>query len=166
MATVPGLRVGDADREAVAVGLREHFAQGRLTLDEFQQRLDAVFAAKTDLDLARITSDLPHAGGYAQQWPPARPPIGRLLSGQGSWQGSSWQGSRSRSSALASLASLVLIAVMIAVVAGLFLPFALFGLSASRPLLVVLAILMLGRRLLRRLLGGGPIRSRRRRWRV
>jgi hypothetical protein len=60
MASQPSLRIGDADRESVAAELREHYAQGRLTLDEFSQRLDAVLAAKTQRDLNRITGDLPH----------------------------------------------------------------------------------------------------------
>ena len=60
MASQPSLRIGDAEREAVAAELREHYAHGRLTLDEFSQRLDAVFAARTQRDLQRITSDLPH----------------------------------------------------------------------------------------------------------
>jgi Domain of unknown function (DUF1707) len=61
MATGPDLRIGDADREAAAASLREHYAQGRLTLDEFNQRLDAVFAATTQSQLDHITHDLPHA---------------------------------------------------------------------------------------------------------
>jgi hypothetical protein len=61
MATGPDLRIGDADREAAATSLREHYAQGRLTLDEFNQRLDAVFAATTQSQLNQITHDLPHA---------------------------------------------------------------------------------------------------------
>jgi uncharacterized membrane protein len=60
MASQPSLRIGDAERESVAAELREHYAHGRLTHDEFSQRLDAVFAAKTQRDLRRITSDLPH----------------------------------------------------------------------------------------------------------
>jgi hypothetical protein len=60
MATQPSLRIGDREREAVAAELREHFAHGRLTQAEFNQRLDAVFASKTQRDLSRITSDLPH----------------------------------------------------------------------------------------------------------
>jgi hypothetical protein len=61
--TMPsGLRIGDAEREAAAASLREHFALGRLTMEEFQQRLDAALTAKTDRDLARITSDLPQSG--------------------------------------------------------------------------------------------------------
>ncbi len=61
MATGPDLRVGDADREAVAASLREHYAQGRLTLEEFNQRLDAVFKATTQSQLNLLTRDLPHA---------------------------------------------------------------------------------------------------------
>jgi Domain of unknown function (DUF1707) len=60
MATQPSLRIGDRDREATAAELREHFAHGRLTLEEFNQRLDAVFEARTQRDLTRITADLPH----------------------------------------------------------------------------------------------------------
>ncbi|HUA30142.1 MAG TPA: DUF1707 domain-containing protein, partial [Streptosporangiaceae bacterium] len=41
MATGPDLRIGDAEREAAAASLREHYAQGRLTLEEFNERLDA-----------------------------------------------------------------------------------------------------------------------------
>lgn len=60
MATGPDLRVGDADREAVAAELREHYAQGRLSLEEFNHRLDDAFAATTESQLHRITTDLPH----------------------------------------------------------------------------------------------------------
>ena len=60
MATGPDLRIGDADREAAAATLREHYAQGRLTLEEFNQRLDAAFAATTQSQLRHITRDLPH----------------------------------------------------------------------------------------------------------
>src|SRR5258708_33893083 len=60
MATRPDLRIGDADREAAAATLREHYAQGRLSLEEFNQRLDAVFASTTQSQLSHITRDLPH----------------------------------------------------------------------------------------------------------
>ena len=62
MATGPDLRIGDAEREAAAALLREHYAQGRLTLEEFNQRLDATFAATTQRQLGQISRDLPHAG--------------------------------------------------------------------------------------------------------
>lgn len=66
MASQPSLRIGDAERDAVAAELREHYASGRLTLAEFGERIDAVLAARTREDLTRITADLPHvrpAGG-------------------------------------------------------------------------------------------------------
>jgi hypothetical protein len=61
MATGPDLRIGHAEREAAAASLREHYAQGRLTLEEFNERIDAVFKATTQRQLNLITQDLPHA---------------------------------------------------------------------------------------------------------
>jgi hypothetical protein len=55
-------RVGDTEREAVAGQLREHYAAGRITMDEFRARLDAAYAAPTARDLTRVTADLPGAG--------------------------------------------------------------------------------------------------------
>jgi hypothetical protein len=59
VATGPGPRVTDTDREAAAAHLREHYAQGRLTLQEFHRRLDAVFQAATPSQLTALTGDLP-----------------------------------------------------------------------------------------------------------
>jgi hypothetical protein len=55
------MRVGDAEREAAAAEVREHFASGRLTQDELNQRLDQTFAAKTRGDLDAVFTDLPSA---------------------------------------------------------------------------------------------------------
>jgi uncharacterized protein DUF1707 len=66
----PDLRIGDADREAAAAHLREHYAQGRLTLEEFTTRIDAAFAATTQSQLSALTHDLPPIAT-----PPARLPI-------------------------------------------------------------------------------------------
>jgi DUF1707 SHOCT-like domain len=57
-----GAVVTDADREASAAQLREHYAAGTLSLDEFQDRLDAVYRAQTLRELGRVTDSLPHAG--------------------------------------------------------------------------------------------------------
>jgi len=59
VATGPDPRITDADREAAAARLREHYAQGRLTLEEFHHRLDAVFGATAQGQLTAITRDLP-----------------------------------------------------------------------------------------------------------
>jgi hypothetical protein len=57
-----GPRASDADRDRFAAQLHEHFAEGRLSLEELQRRLDLVFAAETLVDLYELTSDLPHPG--------------------------------------------------------------------------------------------------------
>ncbi|ODU00219.1 MAG: hypothetical protein ABS81_24265 [Pseudonocardia sp. SCN 72-86] len=55
----PGLRVGDAERERTEALLRSHVGAGRLDLPEFESRLDAVYAARTQGDLDAVTRDLP-----------------------------------------------------------------------------------------------------------
>lgn len=70
MARYGGAAVTDADREASAAQLREHYAAGRLSLDEFQDRLDAVYRAQTVRDLGMVTDSLPHEGVVI---PPAGP---------------------------------------------------------------------------------------------
>jgi hypothetical protein len=57
-----GPRASDADRERFATELHEHFAEGRLSLDEMQRRLDLAYSAETLIDLYELTSDLPHLG--------------------------------------------------------------------------------------------------------
>src|SRR6202042_2888802 len=61
-APAPGVRAGDADREAAAAALGEHFAQGRLTLDELNARLDAALTATTHGELSEAAADLPDLG--------------------------------------------------------------------------------------------------------
>jgi hypothetical protein len=58
----PQHRASDADREKVAGLLREAAGDGRLTMDELDERLDAVYAAKTYAELEPITHDLPATG--------------------------------------------------------------------------------------------------------
>jgi hypothetical protein len=58
------MRVGDAERDAAANELREHFASGRLTQDELNERLDQTFAAKTRGDLSALFTDLPSATAW------------------------------------------------------------------------------------------------------
>ena len=57
--TDPNLRASDAEREHHAQLLREHAAQGRLTVDELEERLDRVYAARTVGELAPVVGDLP-----------------------------------------------------------------------------------------------------------
>jgi hypothetical protein len=58
-APAPHVRIGDADRDATAAALGEHFAQGRLTLDELHARLGATLTATTYGELCRAIWDLP-----------------------------------------------------------------------------------------------------------
>ena len=58
-APAPHERVSDADRDTAAAALGEHFAQGRLTLDELNARLDATLTARTHGELAQAARDLP-----------------------------------------------------------------------------------------------------------
>jgi Domain of unknown function (DUF1707) len=53
------IRVSDADRDRVAARLRDHFAEGRLTQDELDERLSAALNAKTFGDLRGLMTDLP-----------------------------------------------------------------------------------------------------------
>jgi hypothetical protein len=53
------LRVSDDDRHKVAEILRQAAGDGRIDLDELDERLEATYAAKTYADLVPITVDLP-----------------------------------------------------------------------------------------------------------
>jgi Domain of unknown function (DUF1707) len=53
------IRISDADRERVTARLRDHYAEGRLTLDELDERVTATLQAKTAGELHPIVADLP-----------------------------------------------------------------------------------------------------------
>jgi hypothetical protein len=57
---VPDYRVSDQQRERAAQELREHFAAGRLTQEEFDERVQLAYAARTEAQLRAIRGDLPH----------------------------------------------------------------------------------------------------------
>jgi hypothetical protein len=61
----PKVRASDADREAVAEQLREHFATGRLSMDDLDERLDRAYAAQTYGDLEPLVVDLPGPEPYS-----------------------------------------------------------------------------------------------------
>ncbi len=67
------LRISDEDRHAVAEVLRHAAGEGRIDLDELDDRLEATYAAKTYGDLVPITHDLPVSGRPA---PTPAPPAG------------------------------------------------------------------------------------------
>lgn len=55
----PSIRASDDDRERVVEILRRHTAEGRITADEFDERMDAAYEARTLGALAELTVDLP-----------------------------------------------------------------------------------------------------------
>jgi hypothetical protein len=55
----PRIRASDADRDRATALLREHHAAGRLTAEEFHERMDAALDAKTLGELDELLSDLP-----------------------------------------------------------------------------------------------------------
>lgn len=75
------LRASDADRERVAEQLRDALAEGRLDMEEFEDRLEATYKARTYGELAPVTRDLPGAQAVAP------PPVSLVKSpaGHGSW---------------------------------------------------------------------------------
>jgi Domain of unknown function (DUF1707) len=54
------IAVTDAGRDAATAQLREHYAVGRLSLDQFQDRLDEAYRAQTSRELRAATDGLPH----------------------------------------------------------------------------------------------------------
>jgi hypothetical protein len=148
MATGYNIRVGDAEREATAGQLREHYADGRLNLDELNERLDEAFAAKTRAELNAVMRDLPLAprpvmpaapAGYRSGW------SGSGSSGSGSaGSGSSGLGGRGRRFAL--LAPVFALFWLCLVLGGVFL----FGFG-DKPIAIVLVLAALA--FLRRLFG-------------
>ncbi|HKB31844.1 MAG TPA: DUF1707 domain-containing protein [Streptosporangiaceae bacterium] len=72
------IRISDADRDRVTARLRDHFADGRLTRDELDERVAAALNAKTSGDLRRVMADLPEPAAALPrpvQFPPrAAPP--------------------------------------------------------------------------------------------
>lgn len=59
MATDDPIRASDSDREVVVGALRDAYTAGRLTMDEFDERTSAAYAARTWGELRKLTVDLP-----------------------------------------------------------------------------------------------------------
>jgi hypothetical protein len=75
------MRVSDADREAVTARLRDHFAEGRLTPGELDERVSTALNAKTFGELRSLTADLPG---------PA--PVPPRTAAEPHWDGPTWGG--------------------------------------------------------------------------
>ncbi|MFI1829990.1 DUF1707 domain-containing protein [Streptomyces sp. NPDC020412] len=62
MSELPEMRASDSERERIAERLRDAVAEGRLTMEEFNDRLDAAYRARTHGELEPLVSDLPAPG--------------------------------------------------------------------------------------------------------
>jgi hypothetical protein len=174
------MRVSDAEREAAAAELREHFASGRLTQDEMDERLTAVFAAKTRADLNAVFTDLPSSGhGWAsasasgsdrtygsfgpgtQGWGPG------ASDANSDWQGhgNAWRASAGRGIGRMATASVLILMLFGVGILGVFhqgaRPFGIVLVLAAFALLRRLLFMIFGRRRMRGGRGGGPRRRRR-----
>jgi hypothetical protein len=148
MAPGPDLRIGDAERDEATRQLRECFAQGRLTIDEFNDRLGQALAATTQPELDRLTRDLPpampspaplpHTAGYRGDTRYADNPQRHY----GGWQGhgaSSGCGTRMRSRLMTVLAGLLVLWLLLSTVIT---PLAMFPFGGRLAiLLIVLGVL-------------------------
>jgi len=94
------LRASDADREQVAERLRHATAEGRLMAEELEERLEAVFAARTYGELDAIVADLPGE------------PVRRRERPQPSWAGG-WSGAHPLLRPLPILAMFILAPVIL-----------------------------------------------------
>jgi hypothetical protein len=67
----PALRASDADRERTVELLREHAVAGRLTLEEFTDRMSVAYLTRTNDELDELTRDLPsaHAAAVSRRRP-------------------------------------------------------------------------------------------------
>jgi hypothetical protein len=74
VAQQPPPRASDAERETVADRLRRAAADGRLTAEELDERLEAAYGARTRPELEQLTLDLPAEGGEPPAVTPKREP--------------------------------------------------------------------------------------------
>lgn len=129
------MRVSDAEREAAAAELQEHFASGRLNQDELNERLAAAFAAKTRGDLNALFTDLPSSG---HGWTSESGPFG-ADGARGPWShagasGGDWRASAGRGIGRFAAASVLVWALFILGILGV------FGIGTGRPLGIVLLL--------------------------
>jgi hypothetical protein len=151
------MRVSDAEREAAAAELQEHFASGRLNQEELDERLAAAFAAKTRGDLNALFTDLPSSGRWAS------------AAGAGAQSGAQERGNAQRVTVGRGIGRLVaaMVLVWLLFIVGIL---GVFGIGTGRPVGIVLLVaafallrrllfMIFGRRM-RRGRGCGPRRRR------
>lgn len=115
------LRIGDAEREAAVDALNRHFAEGRLTSLEHDERTSLALEARTRADLDKLFADLPRLDVAASHHPGASAKPG------------------SRGPRAAGLAAQVF-------VTGAFLVVAVFVIAHLLPVFVLIALAIVGSR--------------------
>jgi len=81
--SAPALRASDSERDAVVERLKTGLVEGRLTDEEFDQRMRAALTARTRADLERLLADLPATPAGGRPAVPAKPAERLLLSFKG-----------------------------------------------------------------------------------
>jgi len=158
MAADPRIRASDEDRDRVASLLREHHAAGRLTVEEFNERLDNAYAAKTLGDLDEILSDLPAIDLYRLPDAALPPSHRRQVPGASSLQAAAGAGGLARGSGRFSPAWQAAWGSWFTITLLCFVVWALSGAGYLWPLWVAgpVGAVMLGRWVTGSHPGGGP----------
>jgi hypothetical protein len=75
------VRIGDAERDRAIAALGDHFAAGRLSREEFDERVETAMQARFDNELGPLFADLPVQDPVPEQLvgSPRRPPVWPLL---------------------------------------------------------------------------------------
>jgi Domain of unknown function (DUF1707) len=169
------MRVSDAERDAAAAELREHFASGRLNQQELETRLSGIFAARTRGDLNAFFTDLPSAGhaqagagGPAFGGPFGPGPFAARAAGWGPWaptgtadgrrewqeRNDAWRAGLGRRLGRVAFTAFLVWALFILGILGVF---GVFGIGSGRPIgiVLILAAFALVRRLLLIIFGRG-----------
>jgi hypothetical protein len=168
------MRVSDAEREAAAAELREHFASGRLDQEELDERLSRAFTGKTRGDLNALFTDLPSSGtgwsdttapGAGPTFPPRNPWAGSDSWSQWQSQYREWRGGVGRTIGRVAIGTLLMWVLLVVGILGI------FGIGAGRPFgiaAIVVAFALLRKLLMmvfgRRRAGGGGGGRRRCGW--
>jgi len=84
------LRAADTDRSAVADVLGASLSTGRLSVEEYDERLGRAWSARTYGELAELTTDLPPVPARPADGPAARPAAAPV--GCGPWWAHGWSG--------------------------------------------------------------------------
>jgi hypothetical protein len=109
------IRASDKERESVVDVLRDAYTEGRLTLEEFDERTSAAYASKTWADLRELTADLPVepvlGAGLPQRQSHAQPATQMIPSAPRQRQGGHYR-------PLGRLLPVIFVWIMIAAAAG------------------------------------------------